>query len=52
MTTAPSFSILVADDDPQFLRIIEHHLRGWSYRVESASDKGHLLRRLAGSPPD
>ena len=51
MSTPASFSILVADDDPQFLKIMEHHLRAWSYRVESVSDKGALLRRLAGARP-
>ena len=52
MTTHSDFSILVADDDPPFLRVIEHHLRGWSYRAESVTDKGQLLRRLAEGLPD
>ncbi len=50
MPTGPS--ILVADDDPQFLKIMEHHIRGWSYRVQVASDKEQLLRLLAGGAPD
>ncbi|APW59577.1 sigma-54-dependent transcriptional regulator [Paludisphaera borealis] len=44
-------SILVADDDPQFLRIIEHHIRGWGWRVESVLDKTALLRRLGAGLP-
>jgi two-component system, NtrC family, response regulator HydG len=44
-------SILVADDDPQFLGIIEHHIRGWGWRVESVLDKASLLRRLASGSP-
>ena len=49
-TTNPA-SILVADDDPEFLRIIEHHIRSWGWRVESVLDKTALLRRLASGPP-
>jgi two-component system response regulator HydG len=49
-TTNPA-SILVADDDPQFLRIIEHHIRGWGWRVECVLDKPALLRRLASGLP-
>ena len=48
--TAPL--ILIADDDPQFLRLMEHHLHAWSYRVDAATDKGQLLRKLAGAVPD
>ncbi len=44
--------ILIADDDPQFVRLMEHHLLGWSYRVESALDKSLLLRALDDAPPD
>jgi DNA-binding NtrC family response regulator len=42
----------VADDDPQFLRIIEHHIRSWSYRVDCVTDKGQLLRHLSRERPD
>lgn len=49
--TTSSASILVADDDPQFLRIIEHHIRGWGWRVESVLDKTALLRRLSSGVP-
>ena len=51
MTMLSGFSILVADDDPQFLKILEHHLRTWNFRVESVSAKGSLLRQLAGGLP-
>ena len=51
MTSPAAFSILVADDDPQFLKILEHHLRGWTYPVECVSDKGALLRRLSTRRP-
>jgi two-component system, NtrC family, response regulator HydG len=44
--------ILVADDDPHFLKIIGHHLRSFSYRVDCVEDKGQLLRHLDGGRPD
>ncbi len=49
-TLAPS--ILIADDDPQFARILGHHLKSWSYRVECAEDKGTLYRLLDRGRPD
>ena len=53
MSNAPSSpSIFVADDDPQFLKIIEHHIRSWSVRVSCVSDKSHLLRELAERRPE
>jgi len=44
--------ILIADDDPDFLRITAHHLKTWSYRVECAENKGKLFRCLEQSKPD
>jgi two-component system response regulator HydG len=52
MTKPSTPSILIADDDPQFLRIMEHHIRGWSYRVDCVTDKGQMLRHLAHQRPD
>jgi CheY-like chemotaxis protein len=52
MTKPSSPSILIADDDPQFLRIMEHHIRSWSYRVDCVTDKGQMLRHLAHQRPD
>jgi DNA-binding NtrC family response regulator len=52
MSKLTSPLILVADDDPQFLRIMEHRLRGWSYRVECATSKARLLEQLATFPVD
>ncbi len=45
-------SVLVADDDPDFLKVIEHHIRTWSFRVDVVRDKSQLLRRLAESRPE
>ena len=45
-------SVLIADDDPSFVDIMSHHLRTWSYRVESASNKRELLLCLERSQPD
>ncbi|KAJ3053653.1 hypothetical protein HK102_011665, partial [Quaeritorhiza haematococci] len=45
-------SIIAADDDPQFLAILDHHLRGWPCRLECSSDKQHLFRRLGRGRPD
>jgi two-component system, NtrC family, response regulator HydG len=44
-------SILIADDDPQFLRIIEHHLRSWGWQVTCAQTKSQLLYQLSLLPP-
>ena len=44
--------IVVADDDPEFLKIIAHHIRSWSFRVDCVRDKTQLFRRLAESQPD
>lgn len=43
--------VLVADDDPQFLRLVSHHLSSWAHRVETVTDKGQLLRKLAEQRP-
>jgi two-component system, NtrC family, response regulator HydG len=51
MPKVTSATVLIADDDPQFLRVMEHHLKSWSYRVQSVGDKGALLERLKTSPP-
>jgi two-component system, NtrC family, response regulator HydG len=51
MPKVNSATVLIADDDPQFLRVMEHHLKSWSYRVQSVGDKGSLLERLQASPP-
>jgi DNA-binding NtrC family response regulator len=42
--------VLIADDDPHFLRVMEHHLRSWSYPVRAFSEKGSLLEHLAENP--
>ncbi len=46
-STPPPAPILIADDDPQFLRIIEHHLRGWGWQVTCAQTKSQLLCQLS-----
>ncbi len=51
MPKPESRTVLVADDDPQFLGVMDHHLRGWSYRVRTVADKGSLLEQLAENPP-
>jgi len=51
MSKTLSPGVLVADDDPQFLRLVEHHLRSWAHRVETVADKGQLLRKLAELRP-
>lgn len=48
-TTIPG--VLVADDDPQFLRLVEHYLRAWAHRVETVTDREQLLRKLAVERP-
>jgi DNA-binding NtrC family response regulator len=51
MSRAATPTVLIAADDPQFLRVMEHHLRSWSYRVQSVGDKGALLERLQSGLP-
>ncbi len=51
MSKTLSPTVLVADDDPQFLRLIEHHIRSWSYRVLSVENKPDLLSALERSLP-
>ena len=52
MSTDEKPLVVVADDDVHFLKLIEHHLARWSYRVKGASDKTALLRALDREPPD
>ncbi len=42
--------VLVADDDPVVLRLMEHHLLTWDCRVQCVSDKTQLLAELAKEP--
>jgi len=44
--------VLIADDDPHFLRLLEHHLRSWSHSVRTASDRDGLLRGLRTARPE
>lgn len=48
----PQAAILAADDDPQFLAILDHHLRAWAYRVECVGDKPQLFERLRRNRPN
>ena len=50
-STRVATPILIADDDPQFLRIVEHHLRSWGWQVTSAQTKTQLLHQLSEHPP-
>jgi DNA-binding NtrC family response regulator len=43
--------VLVADDDPVVLRLMEHHLLTWNCRVQCVSDKTQLLAELAKEQP-
>jgi two-component system, NtrC family, response regulator HydG len=43
--------VLVADDDPDVLRLMEHHLRAWDCRVQGVSDKTQLFAELQREPP-
>ena len=43
--------VLVADDDPDVLRLMENHLRAWDCRVSCAADKPQLLAALAEERP-
>ncbi len=51
MSKPSAVTVLIADDDLQFLRVMEYHLHSWSYPVRVASDKGALLEQLAEGPP-
>lgn len=44
--------ILVADDDPLLLALVEHKLRGRGYEVETAEDGETALDRIRAAPPD
>jgi DNA-binding NtrC family response regulator len=53
MTKASSgLSVVVADDDHAFLKIVEHHIRSWSFGVDCVQDKTALYRLLAERRPD
>ncbi len=43
--------ILVADDDPGVLVLLEHLITSWGYPVRTAPDKGTLLELLAEQQP-
>lgn len=51
MSQTPFPGVLVADDDPQFLRLVSYHLSSWAHRVDTVTDKGQLLRKLAAERP-
>ena len=38
--------ILVADDDPSVLKVLEYHLKSWGCRCVTASDKSQLYRAI------
>ena len=38
--------ILVADDDPNVLKVLEYHLKSWGCRCVTASDKSQLYRAI------
>ncbi len=44
--------ILIADDDPDFVRILSHHLRSWSFDTACAGDKAQLLETITVRKPD
>src|SRR5215475_14614595 len=47
-----SESILIVDDEPSNLRILEQLLSRAGYTVVTASDGAEALKRLEASPPD
>jgi DNA-binding response OmpR family regulator len=47
-----SYTVLVADDDPQILAMITARLQSHGYRVVGARDGAEALRLLKSSPPD
>lgn len=44
-------TVLLADDDPHFLRLMEQHLRSWAYQVQTVSDKASIFERLSEKTP-
>jgi DNA-binding NtrC family response regulator len=51
MSKVPTATVLIADDDPHFLGVMERHLRSWSYPVLAVSDKATIFERLDANPP-
>lgn len=44
-------AVLLADDDPHFVHILEHHLKSWSHAVRTAGHRDELLRELREKRP-
>ncbi|WP_370245743.1 response regulator transcription factor [Acidipila sp. EB88] len=44
--------ILVADDEPQILRVLRSALQGYGYEVTTAADGAEALRLFSENPPD
>jgi two-component system response regulator HydG len=51
MNTSNSPLIVVADDDPMILKVMQHHLQSWGYRTVCVTDSARLLRQLSETPP-
>ncbi len=45
-------SILIVDDEPDILDLVEHHLKADGYRVTRAQTAGEALSAIEGSAPD
>ncbi len=45
-------TVLVADDDPDQLFLMKHHLEKWGYRVVAVESRGEAERFLEGECPD
>ncbi len=51
MSSSGNKSILVVDDDPMTLRLLNHHLAGLGYDILTARSGEEAIDRLSGSPP-
>ncbi len=52
MPPAPKPRILVADDEPDLLRVMKESLEEQGFAVEMASDGGQALEMIRAGPPD
>lgn len=43
--------VLIADDDPDVLAVLQFRLKGWGYRIITATDKPQLLRAIGDELP-